>query len=302
MEHFTELISWNTFCGTYFAEHISWNTLWNTFCRTYFMEHILWNTSQNTFHGTYFMEHFAEHISWNTSWNTFCGTLHWTHFAEHISWNIFCGTHFMEHFTEHFKEHISWNTLQNTFHGTYFMMGSCFQSTHTENTVWMQNQNLVWEKQLARSNIDSNSKLLSSVCESFPSILYSLHTKFLILLAKCILSILIDPECSTGFSTNERYQNIWILVAKLFTIFTRTISESYAISWLECRQTNMFDAKTVVLYWTFNTVVTKFTVQHFLLCEIHVDPLMVTEKCNEGCMCNTLYRHKWSTMGREPLE
>ena len=41
---------------------------------------------------------------------------------------------------------------------------------------------------------------------------------------------------------------MWILVAKLFTIFTRTISGPYAISWLECRQTNMFDAKTLVLY------------------------------------------------------
>ena len=29
-----------------------------------------------------------------------------------------------------------------------------------------------------------------------------------------------------------------------------------------------------------------------LLCEIHVEPLMVTDKCNEGCMCNTLSRHK----------
>ena len=76
------------------------------------------------------------------------------------------------------------------------------------------------------------------------------------MLAKhCIPSILIDPE-STGFSTNERYQNIWILVAKLFTQFIiyRTISGPYAISWLECRQTNMFDAKTVVLYWMSNNI------------------------------------------------
>ena len=36
---------------------------------------------------------------------------------------------------------------------------------------------------------------------------------------------------------NEQYQNIRILVAKLFTIYTGTISGSYAISWLEYRQT-----------------------------------------------------------------
>ena len=47
-------------------------------------------------------------------------------------------------------------------------------------------------------------------------------------------------------------KNCMYLVAKLFTIFTRTCSGSYAISWLECRQTNMFDAKTVILYWTSN--------------------------------------------------
>ena len=73
----------------------------------------------------------------------------------------------------------------------------------------------------------------------------------LILPAKHIPSILIDPECSTGSSTNEKYQKPHVLVAKLFTqfiIFTRTNSGPYAISWLERRQPNMFDAKTVILY------------------------------------------------------
>ena len=46
----------------------------------------------------------------------------------------------------------------------------------------------------------------------------------------------------------DKYQKPHVLVAKLFTIFTRTCSGSYTISWLECRQTNMFDAKTVILY------------------------------------------------------
>ena len=46
----------------------------------------------------------------------------------------------------------------------------------------------------------------------------------------------------------DKYQKPHVLVAKLFTIVTRTCSGSYAISWLECRQTNMFDAKTVILY------------------------------------------------------
>ena len=48
--------------------------------------------------------------------------------------------------------------------------------------------------------------------------------------------------------SGDKYQNPHVLVAKLFTIFTRTCSGSYTISWLECRQTNMFDAKTVILY------------------------------------------------------
>ena len=65
------------------------------------------------------------------------------------------------------------------------------------------------------------------------------------------------------FSTIDKYQKPHVLVAKLFTIFTRTCSGSYAISWLECRQTNMFDAKTVILYWMSNIVVTNFTVQQF---------------------------------------
>ena len=52
----------------------------------------------------------------------------------------------------------------------------------------------------------------------------------------------------------DKYQKPHVLVAKLFIIYTRTCSGSYAISWLECRQTNMFDAKTVILYWTSNVV------------------------------------------------
>ena len=62
------------------------------------------------------------------------------------------------------------------------------------------------------------------------------------------MKIIGQGKAYTFENVNERYQNIWILVAKLFIIFTRTISGSYAISWLECRQTNIFDAKTVVLY------------------------------------------------------
>ena len=115
-------------------------------------------------------------------------------------------------------------------------------------------------KQLTRSKIDSNFKLLSSVCESFPSILICTQNALFLLAKHCIPSILIDPE-SMGFSTIDKYQKPHVLVAKLFTIFTRTCSGSYAISWLECRQTNMFDAKTVILYWMSN--ITKFTVQQF---------------------------------------
>ena len=107
----------------------------------------------------------------------------------------------------------------------------------------------IWyKKQLTRSKIDSNSKLLSSVCESFPSILSFCTQKPLFLLANHhIPSILIDLRAWV-FSTIDKYQRLHVLVAKLFTIFTRTCSGSYAISWLECRQTNMFDAKTVILY------------------------------------------------------
>ena len=53
---------------------------------------------------------------------------------------------------------------------------------------------------------------------------------------------------SHGALSSDRHQKPHVLVAKLFTIFTRTCSGSYTISWLECRQTNMFDAKTVILY------------------------------------------------------
>ena len=42
-------------------------------------------------------------------------------------------------------------------------------------------------------------------------------------------------------------KNIWILVAKLFTLYTGPSQGSYAISWLEYRQKNMFDAKTSAL-------------------------------------------------------
>ena len=62
------------------------------------------------------------------------------------------------------------------------------------------------KKQLTRSKIDGNLKLLSfAFVRVFPSIhpFYGLHAKFLILLAKhCIPSILIDPESSMEFSTN----------------------------------------------------------------------------------------------------
>ena len=47
---------------------------------------------------------------------------------------------------------------------------------------------------------------------------------------------------------DEKYQKLHVLVLKLFIIFTRTISGPYTITWLECRQTNMFDAKTLILY------------------------------------------------------
>ena len=103
-------------------------------------------------------------------------------------------------------------------------------------------------KQLTRSKIDSNSKLLSSVCESFPSIhLICMQNSLFCLQKYRIPCILIDLRARV-FSTIDKYQKPHVLVAKLFTIFTRTCSGSYTISWLECRQTNMFDAKTVILY------------------------------------------------------
>ena len=106
----------------------------------------------------------------------------------------------------------------------------------------------IWyRKQLARSKIDSTAKLLSSVCESFPSILICTQNSLFCLQSHCNPSILIDLRARV-FSTIDKYQKPHVLVAKLFTIFTRTCSRSYAISWLECRQTNMFDAKTVILY------------------------------------------------------
>ena len=66
----------------------------------------------------------------------------------------------------------------------------------------------------------------------------------------------------TGIKLWKVPKTACFLVGKLFIIFTRTISGPYTISWLECRKTNMFAAKTVILYWTFN--ITKFTVQQFL--------------------------------------
>ena len=85
----------------------------------------------------------------------------------------------------------------------------------------MQNTIFGMKKQLTRSKIDSNYKLLSFIfVRIFHPSFYGLHAKFLSLLAKCIPSILTGPESSTEFSTIERYQNICILVAKLFTIYT----------------------------------------------------------------------------------
>ena len=137
----------------------------------------------------------------------------------------------------------------------------CFQTT--QNMVWMQAPEFGIKKQLTRSKIDSKFfKPLSFVCESFPSILICMQNSLFCLQKRCNPSILIDLRARV-FSTIDKYQKPHVLVAKLFTIFTRTYSGSYAISWLECRQTNMFDAKTVILYWTSNIVVTKFTVQQF---------------------------------------
>ena len=67
--------------------------------------------------------------------------------------------------------------------------------TH-KNRFECKNENLVWEKQLTRSKIDSNSNYLPSyLWEFFHPSFYGLHAKFLILLAKhCIPSILIDPS------------------------------------------------------------------------------------------------------------
>ena len=109
-----------------------------------------------------------------------------------------------------------------------------------------QTRNFIMGKQLARSKIDSKFKPLNSVCEF--SIHPYLHTKFLIFPCKMLHSFHPNRPEGTGFSTIDKYQKPHVLVAKLFIIFTRTCSGSYAISWLECRQTNMFDAKTVILY------------------------------------------------------
>ena len=86
---------------------------------------------------------------------------------------------------------------------------------------------------------------------------------------------------------SDKYQKPHVLVAKLFTIFTRTCSGSYAISWLECRQTNVWCQNCNTL---LNVQYNKVHSTTVLLCEIHVDPLMGTAqvKYTEGCMCNTL--------------
>ena len=122
----------------------------------------------------------------------------------------------------------------------------------------------IWykKKQLARSKIDSNSKLLSSVCESFPSIF---ACKIFYFACKTHSFHPNRSWVQHGILHQWKVPKPHVLVAKLlmqFIIFTRTISGPYTISWLECRQTNMFDAKTVILYWMSN--ITKFTVQQFL--------------------------------------
>ena len=86
---------------------------------------------------------------------------------------------------------------------------------------------------------------------------------------------------------NDKYQNHMFLVAKLLTRFIiyRTISGPYAISWLECRQTNMFFyAKTNTLLNVQYNKVHSTTVP---LCKIHVDPLM-GNKSNTSTSTSTL--------------
>ena len=102
-------------------------------------------------------------------------------------------------------------------------------------------------KQLTRSKIDSKFLNYLALFVSFPSILICTQKPLFLLAKHCNPSILIDLRARV-FSTIDKYQKPHVLVAKLFTIFTRTCSGSYTISWLECRQTNMFDAKTVILY------------------------------------------------------
>ena len=95
-------ISWTTFHGPHFVDHISWNT---------FHDHISWTT----FRGTHFMTtfrgtHFMDHISWTTFHGThfmttfhglhFWTTFHGPHFMDHISWTTFHGPHFMDHISQ----------------------------------------------------------------------------------------------------------------------------------------------------------------------------------------------------------
>ena len=105
----------------------------------------------------------------------------------------------------------------------------------------------IWyKKQLARSKIDSKFlNYLALFVRVFHPI--CMQNSLFCLQKYRIPSILIDLRARV-FSTIDKYQKPHVLVAKLFTIFTRTCSGSYTISWLECRQTNMFDAKTVILY------------------------------------------------------
>ena len=74
-------------------------------------------------------------------------------------------------------------------------------------------------KQLTRSKIDSNSKLLSSVCESFPSILICTQKPLFLLAKHHIPSILIDLRAQV-FSTIDRLVfmvptyvvGIWVII------------------------------------------------------------------------------------------
>ena len=65
-----------------------------------------------------------------------------------------------------------------------------------------------WEKQLARSKIDSKIlNYLALFVRVFHPSLFACKPSYFACKMHCIPSILIDPECSMGFSTNEKYQN-----------------------------------------------------------------------------------------------